>query len=145
MSAAGEVRAAVPLPVAGFTLLEALVVLAVLALIAGIGFPRVDAAMRRFAAHEAAARVGRALHAARAAAFRRDMPVRFMILDEGRGFAVLDERDRVPADLRAEASSGSILFFPDGTSAGGTVGLNGTGGRWRWHVHPTTGMIEDAR
>lgn len=96
----------------GFTLVEALVVLAILGMIAAIGFPAMDRAIgaqqRRLAAIEAEA----AFHAARAQAIRTARPVK-----AGHG----------------------LVFYPDGSSSGGTVTLDSG---QRLSIIPGTGAIE---
>lgn len=100
----------------GFTLVEALVVLAILGMIAAIGFPAIERAIgaqqRRLAAMEAEA----ALHAARAQAIRTARPVR---------------------------TAHGLIFYADGSSSGGivTVGDNGT----RLSITAATGTIERLR
>lgn len=96
----------------GFTLVEALVVLAILGMIAAIGFPAMDRAIgaqqRRLATIEAEA----AFHAARAQAIRTARPVK-----AGHG----------------------LIFYPDGSSSGGTVTLDSG---LRLSVIAGTGAIE---
>lgn len=113
-------------PARGFTLLEALVVLAMAGLIAGLLYPQVETAS--FAVRQRMARenLAAAVEAARAAALRSGAP---SVLSADRGATALvisgtrriivDPAGRLPIALRPQA----IAFYPDGSTTGGLVVL----------------------
>ena len=106
----------------GFTLLEMLVILGILGLIAGIGFPALDKALKGAAFHAAAARVELALRQRQAGAVRLGRP-QALTAAELRAIADGPDPRARSATLRVEAPQGGLLFFPDGTSRGGEVVL----------------------
>lgn len=126
----------------GFTLLEVLVILAILSLIAGIAFPTVEKAMRRQSFVEAAARFEASLHAARAEAIRGDARVRFAVSADRRDFGFRGSVDRLPDGLVADASQGAIDFYGDGSATGGIASITGSKLQRRWQVRAATGTIE---
>ncbi|VXD01401.1 pilus assembly FimT family protein [Sphingomonas sp. 8AM] len=140
MSAIGEPRVAAAQ--SGYTLLEALVVLAILGLVAGIGFPQIDRALRLQSAREGAARLERALHGARATAPRRSEAVRFVVTPDGHGFGYGERLERLPDDLVAASPEGDIVFFPDGSAHGGTLELRGSDLVRGWRIRAVGGLIE---
>jgi general secretion pathway protein H len=127
---------------AGFTLIEALVVLAVLGLAAGISFPTVGAALRYQAFMDGATRFEASLRSARMQALRRGIIVRFEVSSDQRGFGIGEARDLLPDRLRAIPRAGGITFYPDGTATAGEVAVEDGVRTRRWRVRPTTGLIE---
>lgn len=142
MWAVGEKGAARRQSEAGFTLLEALVVLAILGLATGISFPAVGAAMRYQDFLDGATRFEAALRNARADAMRRGVSVRFAVSSDQREFAAGPVTDRLPERLRATPRAGGVTFYPDGTASGGEVAVEDGVRTRRWRVRPTTGLIE---
>ncbi|MEP9360944.1 prepilin-type N-terminal cleavage/methylation domain-containing protein [Sphingomonas sp. KR3-1] len=116
----------------GFTLVEVLVILAILTLMAGIVFPSVEKAMRRQSFVESARRVELGLRAARGAAVARGAPARFVVALDGRGFRFADHDDRLPEGVTITAPSHGITFFADGSTAGGEVEISS--GVFRRHI-----------
>lgn len=138
---------------AGFTLLELMVVLAVLALLAGVGMPM----LRRPAGADAATAardVAGALARTRAEALRQGRPASFA-LDAGQGrFRAADgSGGSLPAGLavrmtgaadRTGGDVGAITFYPDGGASGGRIVLAGRGRDAVLEVDWLTGAIRRA-
>jgi general secretion pathway protein H len=119
----------------GFTLIEVMVVLTILALITALALPMLSgaeaAADTRAAAHEIAA----GLRMTRNLAMMRGRDEAFSIDTESGAFRVgPGAPQRVPRGVhlvlitateeQIDANSGGIRFFPDGSSTGGGVGLS---------------------
>lgn len=138
---------------AGFTLIEVVVVLAILALLASLVLSRRPQRSAALDMRAASTEVAAALRLARgrAIAANRPVPVRF-----DAGAATL----RVGADapralppgitlaITAAAEQGpAILFLPDGSATGGRVDLTGEGRRAQIGVDWLTGRVSiaDAR
>lgn len=101
---------------AGFTLIEMLVTLAIAGLIAGIAFPRVQNSMTAMEFRLGAGQVTEALRAARAEAIRTGEPValalqgRTLVIGEGAPIAL-------PASVMVTAGQDApVTFYPDGTA-----------------------------
>lgn len=134
----------------GFTLIEMIVVLAVLALVAGLVLtrgPQRSAALEMRAASAAVAQTLR-LARSRAIAGNQPVPVQFdpraaafrlgsdPVRSLPRGFAL--------AVTVAEGQGASILFLPDGSSTGGKVALAGGGRAAQVGVDWLTGRVSVA-
>lgn len=130
----------------GFTLMEALVVLAVTALIAGIAFPAVQTANRYWTLRAAFLAVDTAIARTRAAAIRANRTAEITVDTDQRRFAVAGERvQTLPAAVAFLPGSDGIRFFADGSTPGGRIGLSG-GSRSVWFtVSPDTGLISVSR
>jgi general secretion pathway protein H len=101
---------------AGFTLIEMLVTLAVAGLIAGIAFPRVQSSMTAMEFRLGAGQVVEALRTARAEAIRTGEPVALAL--EGRAL-VIGNRPPIalPASVTVTAGQDApVTFYPDGTA-----------------------------
>jgi general secretion pathway protein H len=120
---------------AGFTLLELLVVLGILAVAAIIatslgGQRRANSLLR-----SAALELGAALRASRASAIRSNVEMTFIFDAAGRQYWVegADSRQQLPDQLLAElvipgaeqvgSAAGRFRFYPDGSSSGGQIVL----------------------
>lgn len=127
----------------GFTLIEALVVVAVAALIAGIGFPRIEQSLSAWRMQSSAVAVEAGLEDARAQALRTGAPARVSLMRDTGVYA----RPGVPAgslqpSVRFGEGSDQILFFGDGSSSGGRIVIEaGYGRRAIISVSTDTGLI----
>lgn len=117
---------------AGFTLIEMLVVLAILGLISGLTFPAVERAVTQQRFRLAAGAVEAALRSGRASAIARGERTAFAApeLDAGARLAL-------PAE--------GLVFFPDGSASGGAVTLTAERSTVRFQVVAATGEIRRER
>lgn len=137
MSATGKQRAG------GFTLIEALVVVAIAGLVGALAFPRLDAAIAAQAFRTTTVTVASTLQAARAQAIRSGDAVPVTIVAGGHGLRL---GAGVPVALAADhvvstPDNVTIRFFADGTASGGRVLLLGRGHRAVLTVAAATGHI----
>lgn len=117
-------------PDAGTTLIETLVVVGITALVAFIGFPKMQQAMLAMSQRETVSMVAARLREARAQALSSDQPVVFAVTADGRTFGVLGERAPGKAApgvsvAPADGSPRQIVFYGDGTSSGGVILVRG--------------------
>ncbi|MFM9851989.1 MAG: Tfp pilus assembly protein FimT/FimU [Sphingomonadaceae bacterium] len=127
----------------GFTLIEALVVVAIVGLISGIGYPSLRSAMRAQEFGAGQSSVTLALKETRAAAISGGRAARLVVSPGGQSVSV-DGHVRPPlaAALRlASLQNRAIVFYADGTSNGGKLTLNGDNRRTDYVIYPTTGFI----
>lgn len=146
MSATGD--RAEPIRSAGFTLVEALVVVAIAGLISGLVFPRLQAAVsgQEFRLARSALLLG--IRETRALAIRSGGPATFRIAADSAGFQIGEQPRRTLPDtvaLTSLSGGNSITFYEDGTSDGGRLSLKTTALRQDFIVFPTTGLIVQAR
>lgn len=121
MSATGSARAPSD---RGFTLLEMLVVLAVMALIAGISFPAVERLSVRSGLLAARNMVMAELLTARADAFRTDSATSISVAPDGRSLAQADGVPiQIPQGVALAAQPARLHFYPDGSTSGGQLQL----------------------
>lgn len=127
---------------AGTTLLEALVVMAVVALIGGLAFPAVDRQLGAWRFASDARRLAADLERARALARRGDDPAR--IIATGAGYAVTREArvdfERMLPQSRVSLAT-PLSFFADGSARGGPVHLRQDRHRLVLAVDPATGRV----
>ena len=126
----------------GFTLVEMLVILAILTLMASIVFPSLYKTMRRQTFVESARRVEWGLRAARAAAVAGDRAVAFEALAGGHGFRFATRDERLPEDVVLVLPARGIRFFADGSAQGGDIALAYGALRARLRVDGTLGRVE---
>ncbi len=114
----------------GFTLIEVLVVVAVSALVAGIGFPRVEQSLSLWRMQSSIVAVQATLEDARAGALRTGAASRISFDGDGGEIIASGSRPtRLQPSVRLGAHSGPITFYGDGSSSGGRILLNGPSGR----------------
>ena len=126
MSATGRIEEA------GFTLLEVLVVLAILGLIGGLAFPAVDRALAHQRFRMAAMQVDADLRETRARAIATGSPQPF----------VAPETDAAMAIILPGAG---LIFHADGSASGAGPVLEGAGRRASFAIDQATGAIAGAR
>ncbi|HEY7852757.1 MAG TPA: type II secretion system protein [Caulobacteraceae bacterium] len=137
MSATGRVRDR------GTTLIEALVVIAIVGLVAAIGFPRLQNSLATMGWRETVAVVTTRLRQVRADALRTDRPAAFVIAADGHGFSAPGGGTvATPAGVELSSPTGKVIgFYGDGSSSGGAIwvsaGRRGTPVR----VSPGTGAV----
>jgi Tfp pilus assembly protein FimT len=133
---------------AGTTLIEALVVVSILAIISLIGFPRLSGELAGLSGRQTAAAVEARLREARADALRGETTVRFFVTPDGHGFgAGRGAYAAAPAGVVLSSASPAgvagvgIVFYGDGSSSGGSVWVTAAGRRIPVTVAPATGAI----
>lgn len=133
---------------AGFTLIEVLVVLAILGLTAGLVATRGPGRNAALDLRAASGEVARAMRLARTQAIAGNAPVPVVLDPAAAGYRVGDGPPRRLAagiDLSVVAVAGAglptILFTPDGSSSGGRVELAAAGRRVQVSVEWLTGRV----
>jgi general secretion pathway protein H len=141
MSATGEVRAGD----AGFTLLEALVTLAIFGLISGLVFPDVAQGVVGAAFEQAASGLRADLVMARAQALRTGEPVEVVVDADGRGYGWTPGPQRgLIAGVGLSPAGAHVRFYPDGSSSGGVLSLKGGQRTAQLAVDPVLGQAGSA-
>ncbi|MFZ0267904.1 pilus assembly FimT family protein [Caulobacter sp.] len=139
MSATGD-------PQAGATLIEALVVVALTAMIGAIVFPNLRSGGQRAMFEQAAAGLRADLRMARAQALRTDRPVTLQVEQDERHYGWANGPRRVlVGDLRIAAGAG-VAFLSDGslaTSSATDASVRLTDGRRGkvFAIDPATGLL----
>lgn len=125
----------------GFTLLEILVVLAIMAMITGLAFPRVDRMLDSARFDSARSIAMAAVRGARAEAIRTDAMVlveasgdAHSLLGNGRVIATM------PTAVRVDAGPEQARFYGDGSATAGSFRLIAGARRAELDVLPPTGM-----
>lgn len=137
----------------GFTLVELLVVLALMGLALTVASPLIANALPGTQMRAAARDVATGLRYARSLAIASNADVTFDVDVEARRFAVSasrrtgsfpDDAEIVLTTARSElfdGNAGSIRFFPDGTSTGGGIEIVREGRRFLVTVDWLTGRV----
>jgi general secretion pathway protein H len=137
---------------AGFTLIEVLVVFAIMALIVGILMPLGARQRERAALASSARQIAAAMRLTRSRAVVENRPMAFLVdvqkdlyragmaaptaLPPAYRVALMTTEDQMLSD-----SVGSIRFYADGSSTGGGVALSGAAGRYDILVDWLTGGV----
>jgi general secretion pathway protein H len=132
---------------AGYTLIELMVVLAILSLAALIILPSAAQLFERPRSDEAVRQAVGVLREAKASAITAFRPVRVSAWNEGKRLRIDEREFSLPSGAVVEvAGQGAggregILFFPDGRSSGGTLSLRSGGSVRSLTVDWRTGRI----
>ncbi|WP_316228461.1 GspH/FimT family pseudopilin [Bradyrhizobium sp. SZCCHNR1039] len=140
---------------AGFTLLEMLVVLGIIALVVTMAMPLLSSSSDTLRLETASSEITAALRATRAAAIVQNtvMTLKLDVDHRTFGSAVVPKRSFAPtidakltyaAATRSASSEGGFQFFPDGSSTGGDLVLVSNGKQVRLCVDWLTGMVRTA-
>ncbi|HXO69424.1 MAG TPA: GspH/FimT family pseudopilin [Bradyrhizobium sp.] len=137
---------------AGFTLIEMLVVVAVLALTATFAMPLLSGGSEGFRLEMASSELAAAFRVTRSQAITRNIETALMIDVDRRTFssAAVRQRPFAPdieakltfaSGIRSASSDGGFKFFPDGSSTGGDVTLSLRGKQTKLCVDWLTGEV----
>jgi len=136
----------------GFTLVEMLVVLAIIALTTTFAVPLLSGGSEGLRLDMASSELAAALRVTRSAAITRNAEMALMIDVDRRTFGstVVSERPFAPnieakltfaSGMRSAPSDGGFQFFPDGSSTGGDVTLSLRGKQTKLCVDWLTGTV----
>jgi general secretion pathway protein H len=126
----------------GATLLEMLVVVGVLALVAGLVFPNLRRPYETLSVEAVGGRIAADLRSARSQAVRTGAPSQLQVSADGREYSVGQNLVHLPQMVRLIAAPRSIAFGPDGQSAGGSLIVIGrSGARYKLDVEAPLGIV----
>lgn len=132
-------RRLAPASMGGFTLVELLVVLVILAMMLGMALPYLGKSLAGTAERAAIAELRVALRAAGDEAVTHGRTVTFRTEPDG-GYWIGRRHARPPGEIRvAVAGNGHIAFYPWGGSSGGRLLVEGPNGRRQIVVDVITG------
>ncbi|WP_244423240.1 GspH/FimT family pseudopilin [Bradyrhizobium sp. ORS 375] len=140
---------------AGFTLVEMLAVLVIVALTAAAAMPLLSRGAGGVSLDAAVSEIASALRATRAAAILQNRAMTLRIDVDRRSFssdvmpprvfaAGLQAKLTYAAATRTSATEGGFRFFPDGSSTGGDLSLELNGRQARLCVEWLTGTVRSA-
>jgi type II secretory pathway pseudopilin PulG len=133
MSAAGN-------PEAGITLLEALVVIAMVAMIAALIAPNIGASLDLLSLRQSASVLQADLRVARATALRTGSTVTVTPLKNGRGYDWIGGTRRLADPVRL-SMSGPVSFMPDGSMIPARISIGSGTRHIPLNINSTTGAI----
>jgi general secretion pathway protein H len=125
----------------GVTLLEMLVVIAIMALVAAIVAPNMGASLDLLSLRQSAAVLQADLRVAHATAMRTSSPVTVKPLPDGHGYDWIGGTRHFPATV-AVSMSGPISFLPDGSLVPAVISVASAGRRIPISIDTTTGAIK---
>lgn len=137
---------------AGFTLLEVLLVMALVAAVSLLATVAMSGGLQRMQLRSAANEVAAQLRFTRAVAIASGQPQRFTIDPVARTWTAprqrsgtvpqqMDVRFTGARELQPSAGEGAIWFFGDGASSGGRVQLQAGAAQWQIDVAWLTGQV----
>jgi len=133
-------------PRAGATLVEALVVIAILVMVGAIVFPDLRSGVAQATFQQAGAGLRADLRMARAQALTTGARVDLIVADDGAGYGWTPGPRRVLVRGMLLRPTGAVAsFFPDGSSSGGRLALTAPGRRLDLGLDPVTGALEALR
>ena len=143
-------------PARGFTLLETLLVVAILALAAALAAAAVTGGLRGMELRSTAKEMAVNLRFTRARAIATGQPQRFVVDPAAHAWSAPDGRDgEIPRRLSVEFTGarevqpaegqGAIVFFPDGAATGGRIRLALDDAAWDIDVAWLTGEVTVGR
>jgi prepilin-type N-terminal cleavage/methylation domain-containing protein len=128
---------------AGFTLLEMLVAVAILALISGIAFPRLQILLGRQTLAEARGAVALAVARARSEAIRRDLPTRITLSEPDHRLLVSRiAATPLPAGATLDWPRDGLVIYGDGSSNGARGRVGAGAATTRFAVDPATARLD---
>ena len=139
MSATGSAREA------GTTLLEALVVISITAMIAGAIFPAVKQTLDVLALRQSATVLVANLRLQRAQALLTGRATALAVTGDGSGYAWGGGEARLSRGVQVSPAGARVVFYPDGASSGAAMNLSGARRRLDVAVDDATGAIRIER
>jgi prepilin-type N-terminal cleavage/methylation domain-containing protein len=127
----------------GFTLLEMMVAVAILALITGIAYPRLQVLIARQTLAQACGVVALAVAKARGEAVGRDLPTQVILAEQGD--ALLISRNAaipLPAGAIIEWPRRGVMMFGDGSSSGASGIVRAGATTRRFVIDPATARLQ---
>ena len=128
---------------AGFTLIEALVTLSIMALLSMIVFPQLERAADVMTMRRTIALLASDMRRTRAVAILSGTEADLVVSADGRGYHSSDGEMRVlPANTSLHMAGRYVAFFGDGSSSGGGMALVSRRVQMDLFVDPVTGAIQ---
>jgi prepilin-type N-terminal cleavage/methylation domain-containing protein len=124
----------------GFTLLEALVVIAIVGMIAAIVAPNIGASLDLLSLRQSTSTMQADLRVARATAMRTGNPVVMKPLPRGRGYDWIGGTRHLPENIGL-TMSGPVSFMADGSMLPANIALASGGRKIPLAIDTTTGAV----
>ena len=125
----------------GTTLIEALVVVAITALVSLLCFPRLQQARLTLSQRETAATLAARLREARATSVLNDRPVVFGVWANGHLYGWRNAAAATAPGVYLTAVNGPISFYSDGSSSGGAIWVTAGRRSYLVGVDPGNGSV----